>query len=220
MGPNDKFDLLIKGGDVHDPSQGLRGKRDIGIRFGLVAEVASDIPAERAERVLNATGKLVTPGLIDLHAHTFPYGSAIGIPADELAPFQGTTTVVSAGDAGAYNFAAMRRYVIPQTRTRTYAFMHIAINGLSGFPVPELFNIDYAQVDAAARAIAENTDVVLGVKVRMSENVIARHGLLPLQRALAACEKSGTGAKLMVHIGGVESSELMSQILEIGRAHV
>ena len=218
MGPNDKFDLLIKGGDVLDPSQGLRGKRDIGIRFGLVAEVANDIPAERAERVLNATGKLVTPGLIDLHAHTFPYGSAIGIPADELAPFQGTTTVVSAGDAGANNFAAMRRYVIPQTRTRTYAFMHIAINGLSGFPVPELFNIDYAQVDAAARAIAENADVVLGVKVRMSENVIARHGLLPLQRALAACEKSGTGAKLMVHIGGVESTELMSQILDLLRA--
>ena len=52
MGPNDKFDLLIKGGDVLDPSQGLRGKRDIGIRFGLVAEVANDIPAERAERVL------------------------------------------------------------------------------------------------------------------------------------------------------------------------
>lgn len=218
MGPNDKFDLLIKGGDVLDPSQGLRGKRDIGIRFGLVAEVANDIPIERAERVLNATGKLVTPGLIDLHAHTFPYGSAIGIPADELAPFQGTTTVVSAGDAGANNFAAMRRYVIPQTRTRTYAFMHIAINGLSGFPVPELFNIDYAQVDAAARAIAENADVVLGIKVRMSENVIARHGLVPLQRALAACEKSGTGAKLMVHIGGVESTELMSQILDMLRA--
>ena len=218
MGPNDKFDLLIKGGDVLDPSQGLRGKRDIGIRFGLVAEVANDIPPERAERVLNATGKLVTPGLIDLHAHTFPYGSAIGIPADELAPFQGTTTVVSAGDAGANNFAAMRRYVIPQTRTRTFAFMHIAINGLSGFPVPELFNIDYAQVDAAARAIAENADVVLGVKVRMSENVIARHGLLPLQRALAACEKSGTAAKLMVHIGGVESSELMSQILDLLRS--
>src|SRR5437763_445793 len=73
MGPNDKFDLLIKGGEVLDPSQGLRGKRDIGIRFGAIEAVQADIPAERAQRVLDATGKLVTPGLIDLHSHVYPY---------------------------------------------------------------------------------------------------------------------------------------------------
>src|ERR1043165_995492 len=81
MGPNDKFDLGVKGGDVLDPSQSLRGKRDIGIRFGVVEAVENDIPAERANRVLDASGKLVTPGLIDLHSHVFPYGSALGIPA-------------------------------------------------------------------------------------------------------------------------------------------
>ena len=218
MGPNDKFDLVVKGGEVLDPSQSLRGKRDIGIRYGVIEAVAADIPAERGLRVLNASGKLVVPGLIDLHAHTFAYGSAIGIPADELVQFQGTTTVVSAGDAGANNFAALRRFVIPSARTRTYAFIHIAINGLSGFPVPELFNVDYAQVDAAAKAVAENSDVVLGIKIRMSENVIARHGLEPLKRAIAACEKAGNGAKLMVHIGGVETPELMSEILNMMRA--
>jgi dihydroorotase len=218
MGPNDKFDVVIKGGEVLDPSQNLRGKRDIGIRYGLIEEVSADIPAARGLRVLNAAGKLVTPGLIDMHAHTFAYGSAIGIPADELVPFQGTTTVISAGDAGANNFAALRRFVIPSTRTRTFAFIHIAINGLSGFPVPELFNVDYAQVDAAAKAVAENSDVVLGIKIRMSENVIARHGLEPLKRAIAACEKAGNGAKLMVHIGGVETPGLMSEILNMMRA--
>jgi hypothetical protein len=56
---------------------------------------------------------LVTPGGIDLHCHTFPYGSAIGIPADELVAHQATTTVVSAGDAGANNFAAYRRFIVP-----------------------------------------------------------------------------------------------------------
>ena len=84
MGPDDKFDLVVKGGQVLDPSQKLRGRRDVGIRFGLVEQVAENIPAERARRVLDASGRLVVPGLIDLHAHTFPYGSAIGIPADEL----------------------------------------------------------------------------------------------------------------------------------------
>src|SRR5205814_4584512 len=82
MGPNDKFDLLIKGGEVLDPSQKLRGVRDIGIRFGVVEAIEPSIPAERALRVLDASGRLVTPGLIDLHSHVYPYGSAIGIPAD------------------------------------------------------------------------------------------------------------------------------------------
>jgi dihydroorotase len=216
-GPNDKFDLVIKGGDALDPSQSLRGKRDIGIRFGVIEAVQADIPAERAHRVLDAGGKLVTPGLIDLHAHVFPYGSAIGIPADELVAQQGTTTCVSAGDAGANNFAAFRRYVVASTRTRLYAFVHIANIGLAGFPVPELYNIDFAQTDAAARAVAENADMVLGIKVRMSENVIAKHGLEPLKRAIAACVAADTGAKVMCHVGGVETRELMSQILDLLR---
>src|SRR5262245_62882191 len=135
MGPNDKFDLVIKGGDVLDPSQKLRTKRDVGVRFGLVEAVDSDISATRANRVLNAEGKLVTPGLIDLHAHVFPYGSPIGIPADELVPFQGTTTGVSAGDAGANNSSVFRRHILAQTRTRLIEFVTIAKLGLGSLPV-------------------------------------------------------------------------------------
>ncbi|MFL5067145.1 MAG: amidohydrolase family protein [Xanthobacteraceae bacterium] len=217
MGPTDKFDLVIKGGDVLDPSQSLRGRRDIGIRYGLVEAVEAEIPADRALRVLDAAGKLVTPGLVDLHCHVYPYGSALGIPADELVPHQCTTTCVSAGDAGANNFAAFRRHIVAQTRTRLYAFVHIANVGLTPFPVAELYNIDFAQVDVCARAVGENADIVLGVKVRMSENVIAKHGTEPLKRAIMACEKAGTGAKVMCHIGGVETVELMSQVLDLLR---
>src|ERR1700726_4985609 len=101
MGPNDKFDLVIKGGDVLDPSQSLRGKRDIGIRWGMIEAIEPEIPAARALKTIDAAGRLVMPGLIDLHCHVYPYGSAIGIPPDELVQFQGTTTVVSAGGAGA-----------------------------------------------------------------------------------------------------------------------
>jgi dihydroorotase len=217
MGPNDKFDLVVKGGEVLDPSQNLRARRDIGIRFGAIEALETDIPADKALKVLNANGKLVTPGLIDLHAHVFPYGSAIGIPADELIPFQSTTTLVSAGDAGANNIAAFRRAIVGQTRARLYAFVHIANIGLAGFPVPELYNIDYAQTEAAAKAVAENADLVLGLKVRMSENVIAKHGVEPLRRAIRACEIAGGGAKVMCHIGGVETSKLMSDILDLLR---
>jgi dihydroorotase len=219
MGPNDKFDLLIRGGEVLDPSQRLRGVRDIGIRNGVVEAVQAGIPVERALRVIDASGRLVTPGLIDLHAHTYPYGSGIGIPADELVPHQGTTTAVSAGDAGANNLAAFRRFIVGSTRTRLYAFVHIANIGLTGFPIAELYNLDYARTEDAARALAENSDIVIGIKVRMSENVIAKHGLEPLKRAIRACEISGVpGAKVMCHIGGVENRKLMSDILDTLRA--
>ncbi len=218
MGPNDKFDLVVRGGEVLDPSQRLRGVRDIGIRNGVIEAVESSIAPERALRSINAAGRLVTPGLIDLHAHTYPYGSAIGIPADELVPFQGTTTAVSAGDAGANNFAAFRRFIIASTRTRMYAFVHIANIGLAGFPIAELYNLDYARTEDAARTLAENADIVIGIKVRMSENVIAKHGMEPLKRAIRACELSGVaGAKVMCHIGGVESRKLMAEILDMLR---
>jgi len=75
MGPDDKFDLVIKGAEVLDPSQSLRGRRDIGIRYGLIEALEPDIPAARALRVLDAAGKLATPGLIDLHCHVYPYVS-------------------------------------------------------------------------------------------------------------------------------------------------
>lgn len=218
LGPDEKYDLLLRNADVLDPSQGLRGRRDIAMRFGRIAAVAPSIAPDSAQRVMDAGGKLVTPGLIDLHAHTYPFGSGIGIPADELVAHQCTTTVVSAGDAGANNIAAWRRFIVPGGRTRQYAFVHIALAGLAGFPVPELYNIDYAQVDATARAVAENADIVLGVKVRMSENVIARHGAEPLRRAIAACERSGVaGAKVMMHIGGVSDRALMSTLLDMLR---
>jgi dihydroorotase len=217
MAPTDKFDLVIKGGDVLDPSQSLRGKRDVGIRWGVIEAVEADIPAGRASRTIDASGKLVTPGLVDLHCHVYPYGSAIGIPADELVERQCTTTVVSAGDAGVNNLAALRRYIVAQSRSRIYAFVHIANNGLSAFPVAELYNIDNAQVDACAMALAENPDFLIGVKVRMSENVVFKHGIEPLKRAIQACEMCGWPAKMMVHIGGVETTELMSNILDLLR---
>ena len=213
MGPQDKFDLIIKGGEVLDPSQNLRAKRDIGMRFGKIEALEADIPATRALRILDASGRLVLPGLVDLHSHVYPYGSALGIPADELVPYQGTTTMVSAGDAGANNFAAFRRYVQAQTRTRLYAFVHIANIGLAGFPEPELFHLGFAHPEECGKTVAENADIAIGVKVRMSENVINQAGLEPLRRAIRASEIAGGGARVMCHIGGVATPELMREIL-------
>ena len=72
-------------------------------------------------------------------------------------------------------------------------------------------------VDACAKTVAENADIAIGVKVRMSENVIAKNGIEPLKRSILACEQAGTGGRVMVHIGGVETVDLMSQILDLLR---
>jgi dihydroorotase len=79
--------------------------------------------------------------------------------------------------------------------------VHIANFGLAGFPVGELFNIEYADVELAARTVAENADVVLGIKVRQSANIVGENGFEPLRRAIAAAEMSSTGARVMCDVG-------------------
>jgi dihydroorotase len=197
----ERFDLLIRGGEVIDPSPGLRGRRDVGIRWGQIAAVEPSIDPARATQSIDATGKLVVPGLVDLHAHVYPQASALGLPADELAPYTCTTTYVSGGDAGANNFSAFRHYVIAQARSRIFGFVHVSSIGLAGFPVGEMLDLDYADVEAAARTVAENRDIALGVKVRVSRSVVGRNGLEPLRRAIAAAERAGGGARVMCHIG-------------------
>src|ERR1700730_3614138 len=214
FGPGAPYDLAIRGGDVIDPSQNLRGRRDIGIRNALIAAVEPEIPAAMAKQTLDANGNLVCPGLVDFHAHVF-YRTGIGLPADELVPFTATTTYVSAGDAGVGTFSAFKHLVMAQARSRIFTFLHISSLGLVGFQVGEMLNIDYANVDAAAKVLAENRDVCLGIKVRESLDVVGQNGLEPLKRAIAAAERSGTGARVMCHIGNAPGD--LSELLDLLR---
>ena len=215
FGPDDPYDLVVRGGEVLDPSQNLKGKRDIGIRNAAIVAVEPEIPAARGTQVLDATGQLVLPGLVDFHAHVLP-GGGIGLSGDELVPYTGTTTYVSAGDAGAGSFSAFKHFGIAQSRTRILAFLHISSIGLSGFPIGEMLNIDHARVDAAAKMLAENPDVLLGIKVRESLDVVGNNGLEPLKRAIAAAERSGVeGARVMCHIGNAPGN--LSDLLDLLR---
>lgn len=213
-----KFDLVIAGGEVLDPSQKLRGKRDVGIKNGQIAAVAPGIPADRALKLIDASGKLVTPGLIDLHTHFCPNISGIGLPADELVGITATTTAVSAGDSGWSTFGAFRRWVAAQSRTRLFAFVHISGIGLTGnlgAGPGEMLNLDYADVDGCAKAIAENPDVALGVKVRISDYTVGPNGLEPLRRAIKAAEIAGREFRVMCHIGRAPGS--LSDLLDLLR---
>ena len=210
-----KYDVVIANGEVLDPSQKLRGKRDIGIKHGQIAAVETSIPAARAVQRIDVAGKLVTPGLVDLHTHLVPH-LGIGLPADELVGITAVTTAVSAGDAGWQTFGAVRHYAIPQARTRIFAFVHIASIGLAGGLAPgEMLNIDYANVDGCAKAVIENLDIALGVKVRITDTVVGQNGLEPLRRAIRAAEMVGKGVPVMCHIGAAPGS--LSDLLDLLR---
>jgi dihydroorotase len=210
-----KYELVVANGDVLDPSQKLRGKRDIGIRYGQIAAVAPSIAADRSLQRIDVSGKLVTPGLVDLHTHLCPH-LGLGLPADELVPITCTTTAVSAGDAGWHTWGVFRHLALANSRTRLFSFVHIASIGLAGGLAPgEMLNIEYANVEGCAKVVAENPDVVLGVKVRITDSVVGQNGLEPLRRAIRAAEMAGKGMRVMCHIGAAPGN--LSDLLDLLR---
>ena len=110
-------ELLIKNGRVIDPAQGILDRKDIAIRNGKISAVASDISTTTAQRIIDARGKFVTPGLIDIHSHVADGLISIGASPDECGVFSGVTTVCDAGSLGWANFEGMKKYVRPSAKT-------------------------------------------------------------------------------------------------------
>src|SRR4029453_6110306 len=111
------FDLVLKGGRVPDPSTRLDSVQDVAVQDGKIARIAADIPAGEAARVIEIGGKLVTPGLIDLHAHVFEGVNRPGVNPDLGGVHAGVTTIVDAGSAGAATFASFPRNILPACHT-------------------------------------------------------------------------------------------------------
>ena len=197
------YDLLLKGGTVLDPGQGIHGRRDIAFRDGLVAEVGEGIDPEGAAAVVDVSDKLITPGLIDLHGHFYHGGSGSAVHADQSCLSAGVTTGVDAGSAGFLNYGAMRDYVFPAHRTRLLAFLHIGAVGLAANRVlgGGLQDLRIIDVDRTADTIKGNAGFLFGVKVRMELNAVAYWNAAEAMRlARAAADQSGS--RLMVHVSG------------------
>ncbi len=165
-----KYDLLLKGGHVIDPKNNISAARDVAIRGGLVAAVASGIPADQARKVVDVTGLYVTPGLIDLHAHVFAgvggsklAGGHSSIFPDNFALKAGVTTVVDAGSSGRHNFAEFKKNVIDQARTRVLVLLNIGGTGMQGNANEQ--NVSDMDAKAAADLAKANRDTIVGIKV-------------------------------------------------------
>src|SRR5215471_11560809 len=169
------YDLLIRGGRVIDPSQGLAADADVAIRQGKIARIAGNIAESEAAQVLDARRMIVTPGLVDVHVHVYDGVAPLGIPADLNCIAKGVTTVVDAGSEGAHNFPGLRKYVIDVVDTRVYALLNISVVGQSTLspenPYGELLDLRYANPKLTIRTIEQNRDVILGVKIRLTRNI-------------------------------------------------
>ncbi|PWV50045.1 amidohydrolase family protein [Nocardiopsis sp. L17-MgMaSL7] len=192
------WDLLLRGGRVVDPACGRDATADIAVRGGRIAEVAADLPAERAARVVDVRGKLVLPGLVDAHTHVLHGSTYWGVDPEPIAWRTGVTTWIDAGSAGAYGLEGLRRSVVEPAPFRVKALVNVSGIGLVG-RTGEHHVLENLDVDAATAVAARHGDLVCGVKARMDSHTVGTHGLEPLRRAVALARR--LERPLMVHIG-------------------
>ena len=194
------YDLLLQGGTVVDPSVDLHGVHDIAVQDGKIARIAPSIPSEEATRVIEVSGKIVTPGLIDLHAHVFDGVVGNGVHPDLGGVHAGVTTLVDAGSAGCAIFSGFPTHVIPRCKTEIIPFLHICQTGLA--TTPDIIAESSIDLDGTLRVTHEHQGLIRGIKARMVTPALDIFGMEMPKLAKRAARESGI--KLMVHIGDTE----------------
>src|SRR5258707_13026558 len=166
MSVSTTFDLLLRGGRVIDPASGIDGPKDVAVRNGKVAAVQADILPTSAKEVVDVTGQLVLPGLIDTHAHVYQYVTGrFGVNADMVGVQSGVTTLVDQGGPSCMTLPGFRHFVAEKAQSRTYAFLSAyLVGGLEGHYYPDLYNPQGVAVDATVKAATANRDLVRGSK--------------------------------------------------------
>lgn len=194
------YDLLLKGGTVVDPSAGLNGAQDIAVQNGAIARIAPAIASGEAARTVDVTGRIVAPGLIDLHAHVFDGVSRNGVHPDLAGVYSGVTTIVDAGSAGAATFSAFPRYIIPNCHTEIIPFLHISQTGLAANP--DIIAERSINLADTLSVLEQHKGLIGGIKARMVSPALEIMGMEMPRLAKQAARESGK--PLMVHIGDTE----------------
>ena len=205
-----QHDLLIRGARIIDPSQQIDRTGDIAVTSGKITGIG-DYSADTAFRVIDATGCVVSPGWIDLHAHVFAGAHAAGVDADKDAGIAtGVTTVVDAGTAGIGSWPTFRESVIEYATTRVLGYMNISMFPTYGPRHGDWDNFSQGKmIQMTEQEVAAGYCV--GVKVLASQTHCGNLGIIPVQLARQAARLAGTG--LMVHIGN--APPVIEDVLEL-----
>ena len=193
--PAPKYDLVIKGGRVLDASQRIDRLMDVAVKDGKIAALETSIPASDAGEIFDAKDRLVSPGLVDIHAHPRP---------GELSPQQvlsgGVTTVVDAGSRGADGIQDMIG-VVKSAPNRVRIMINVS--RLGNQPEGELLKFETADAEAGRAAVRNNREFIVGVKARLSRPLAGDHDLDGVRRAHEITQPFGI--PVMVHVGDTRS---------------
>ena len=196
------YDLVLRGGRVIDPSQGIDNTLDVAFADGRLAALGKDLDVGGCTRVRDVAGKIVTPGLIDLHTHVYWGGTSLGVDAATLSRNGAVATHVDTGSAGPGNFAGFRTHVIERSPVRIIPYLNISFAGIYGFSKRVMVGESgdqrlLAPIDTA-EIIRANRDVIAGIKVRVGRNASGTAGLVPLDIARQVADE--VRMPMMVHI--------------------
>lgn len=195
------YDFVLTGGRVIDPGQNLDKQADVAFSAGKVAAVGPNL-AREARATRDVSGKIVTPGLIDLHTHVYWGGTALGVDPTMIAKRGATTTLVDAGSAGPGNFHGFRKHVIEPAPVRVLPYINISYAGIFAFSkvvmVGECSDIRLINANECVRVAREHKDIVVGVKVRVGNTASFGVGVSPLDIALEAADE--LGLPVMAHL--------------------
>ena len=204
-------DLILRGARVIDPSQNIDRVTDVRFTGGVVAAIGDQLPAGPDTELHDVRGKIVTPGLIDLHTHVYWGGTSIGVDAVQLARSSATATFVDAGTAGAGNFPGFRKHVIePALPVRILPLLNLSFPGIFAFSnsvmVGECGDLRLLDITECVRVAKENADLIVGIKVRVGRGASGNSGIAPLDMALEVAE--AVGLPLMAHLDHPPPSRL------------
>lgn len=198
-----RHDLILRGARVIDPSQNIDRVTDVRFTNGTVAAIGDALAGGDHTEVRQLQGKIVTPGLIDLHTHVYWGGTSLGVDAVQLARSSATATFVDAGSAGPANFPGFRKHVIEPARpVRILPLINLSFAGIFGFArtvsVGECEDLRLLDMRECVRVAREHLDLIVGVKVRVGRGASGNSGIAPMDMALEVAQE--LGLPLMAHL--------------------